>query len=1053
LSPRSSPFTHAVTPLAFDRAKLHRERLVLQIHNTLPRRLIALVAPPGYGKSTLLADFATHTELPVAWMRLTSADQDVMRLANVMRASLQKRFHRLRGQPDLDALAGSSPEGLARAFVDTIEQHIPEAFILAIDDMHLINPSPPGLTFLDTLIREQPDRMTVLASGQELPDISLATLVVDGQMVGIGAHELALTRQELGLLARLRLGDDLDEVELARLHEETQGWISGILLSNTMLGTASQTLAQRGRPMVYEYLAAVVLGQQPDEVSHFMLDSSVLPVMTVASCDAVLKRDDSQRLLTRLVREGLFVMATEQTPRTYEYHPVMRAFLLESLNNKDPARLRTLRKLAANHLDRTGAHEEAVQLYFEAGAGKQAAALIARSAGEMHQRGRVQTLETWVRRLDEAGASTPVPFLSLASTYTDQGRLEQAEASLRRAFQVLDATRASKATRAHAWNARARIALHRGRFQEVFDSVEEAERLLGGEGTTLWHAAGMRLRARAILGSGGDPEQAEQLAAQAVRAFEQLKGDYSIAQALLDLSLIQVTRGKPHEASATSERAHTILVRIGSPLPLAISSNNLAVFAYRAGDYEASLQHFMSGLRHARQAAAPAFEARIFFGQADVFSDLGLPYQAAELYNQGLRLATQIENPELLSYGYLQTSALHRRCGTSRLPLVWLERARDAAVSNEQPSGVAIQLAALTMQASVESSRARLLELLDQRSPALDADQRTMAFYFLGKLELVAGDTERTLEAFSRALEWAGSHGTEQLIAGELTYDRQAREFLAQTMTDGPVRQVLLQKVELMRAVARKHQQSTEATSEEVQLRLRAFGGAEVEHRGKRIAELEPQPRQILFYLADNVPAERDRLMEALWPEAPASRQTASLYTGLHSLRQALGKDIIHIEGLLYQINPGYVLHYDVAEFEQVAAMAEGLPTGDPRRLFALTEAIHACNGAFLPEFGSEWVDDRRQALEARFLRLLTAHAEEALARGQLGDAVDSIRQALDIEPLRDDLNLRYLELLKLLDRRSEAIGHYQRYVRLLADELGLDPPDPLRELYTRLIG
>ena len=64
-----------------------------------------------------------------------------------------------------------------------------------------------------------------------------------------------------------------------------------------------------------------------------------------------------------------------------------------------------------------------------------------------------------------------------------------------------------------------------------------------------------------------------------------------------------------------------------------------------------------------------------------------------------------------------------------------------------------------------------------------------------------------------------------------------------------------------------------------------------------------------------------------------------------------------------------------------------------------------------------------------------------------------SIRQALDIEPLRDDLNLRYLELLKLLDRRSEAIGHYQRYVRLLADELGLDPPDPLRELYTRLIG
>jgi len=133
--------------------------------------------------------------------------------------------------------------------------------------------------------------------------------------------------------------------------------------------------------------------------------------------------------------------------------------------------------------------------------------------------------------------------------------------------------------------------------------------------------------------------------------------------------------------------------------------------------------------------------------------------------------------------------------------------------------------------------------------------------------------------------------------------------------------------------------------------------------------------------------------------------------------------------------------------------MAESLPPGDPRRLFALTEAIHASSGPFLPEFSSEWVSERRRALEARFLRLLTAHAEEAVARGQPAQAVDSFRQALEIEPLRDDLNLRYLTLLDQLDRRNEAVGHYQRYVRRLADELGLDPPPPLRDLYTSLLG
>ena len=1053
MSPRSSPFTHAVTPLAFDRAKLHRERLVLQIHNTLPRRLIAIVAPPGYGKSTLLADFASHTELPVAWMRLTSADQDVMRLANVMRASLQKRFYRLRGQPDLDALAGSSPEGLARAFVDTIEQHIPEAFILAIDDMHLINSSPPGLTFLDTLIREQPDRMTVLTSGQELPDISLATLVVDGQMVGIGAHELALTRQELGSLARLRLGDDLDEVELARLHEETQGWISGILLSNTMLGTASQTLAQRGRPMVYEYLAAVVLGQLPDEVSRFMLDSSILPVMTVASCDAVLERDDSQRLLTRLVREGLFLMATEQSPRTYEYHPLMRAFLLESLNSKDPARLRNLRKLAASHLDRTGAHEEAVQLYFEAGARKQAAALIARTAGEMHQRGRFQTLETWVRQLDEVGASTPVPLVVLATAYTDRGHLEQAEATLKSAFEELEKGGGRKQTWAHAWNAKARVALQRGNHSEVFAAVEQAEKLLPKGRDSVWHASCMRLRARAIHTSGGDLEEAERLAQLAAAELERLDQGYTLAQALLDVSLIQTTRGRSFEGAATSARAHGILLRIGSPLPLAVSSNNLAVFSHRAGDYEAALGLFMTSLGYARHAAARAIEARILLGQGDVFSDLGLPFQAAELYMQGLRVATELENSGLLAYGYLQTSALHRRCGTSRLPLVWLERAREVAGEGGESAAAAIQLAALTLAASADSSLGRLEGLLDRTTPGLEADQRTLALYFLGRARLGADDEKGAVQALMRAMDWAGLHGTEQLIAGELTYDADTRQFLARQLGENPVTQILLRRVELMRAVARKYQRASETGSKEAQLRLRAFGEVEVEHKGERIADLAPLPRQMLFYLADNMPAERDKLMEALWPGAPASRQTSSLYTGLHAIRQALGKDIVRIEGLLYQINPTYAVDYDVAEFEQVAEMAEGLPLGDPRRLFALTEAIHACNGPFLPEFNSEWVHTRRQALEARFLELLTAHAGEAAARGQAGQAADSIRQALNIEPLRDDLNYRYLELLEMLDRRSEAVGHYHRYARLLSDELGLDPSEAIRKLYTRLLG
>jgi two-component SAPR family response regulator len=118
-----------------------------------------------------------------------------------------------------------------------------------------------------------------------------------------------------------------------------------------------------------------------------------------------------------------------------------------------------------------------------------------------------------------------------------------------------------------------------------------------------------------------------------------------------------------------------------------------------------------------------------------------------------------------------------------------------------------------------------------------------------------------------------------------------------------------------------------------------------------------------------------------------------------------------------------------------------------------LTEAINAYGGAYLPEFTSDWVIERRRGLELRYLDLLTIHADEAMVRDQPLRAVGTLRRALDLDPYRDDLNLQYMEALGRLDRRSEVVSHYQRYVRLLADELGLDPPTSVRELYARLIG
>jgi DNA-binding SARP family transcriptional activator len=255
-----------------------------------------------------------------------------------------------------------------------------------------------------------------------------------------------------------------------------------------------------------------------------------------------------------------------------------------------------------------------------------------------------------------------------------------------------------------------------------------------------------------------------------------------------------------------------------------------------------------------------------------------------------------------------------------------------------------------------------------------------------------------------------------------------------------------------MRSVTAQYREPAQTEEEAKGISVRALGDGAVLVSGELRAELKPLSREVLCYIADHQQVDRDVLIEAFWPHHPSGRQTANLHMAIYNLRRFLGKDIILLDGSNYRLNPDIPFEMDVARFERAATVANGLPAGDPRRFFALTEAINAYSGPFLPEFSSEWVVERRRDLEMRYLDLLTDHATEALVRDQPLRAVGTLRRALEIDPYRDSINVYYIEALGRLGRRGELVDHYQRYVRLLRDELGLDPSEKIRGEYARWI-
>ena len=1044
-----SVLRHAITAPTFDQTKLHRDRLVDELHADIPRKLIAIAAPPGYGKTTLLADFTANTDIPVCWVRITEADRDVLRFASILNSSLQKRFRRIKNAIDLEKLFSTPPEALAHIFAEVIDENISDTFVIVLDDVHLINSSKSTLAFIDTLLEVLPEQVTLIAAGREVIEVSLASLMAAGDLGGMGPQDLALTRDEIIDIASIQSDISLTEDHADRLLDETKGWITGLILSGEISGKDIPSLVFEARPMVYEYLAAIVLNRQPDDLRRFMLDSSVFPVMTADACDEVLKRDDSQRYLTRLLREGLFVSATNESPRIYEYHPQFREFLLDSSRGADPKKLRNLQIRAAKHLAEGGSIEQAVELYFNAGDYQKAARLAEKFAEELYGRGRWRTLESWAEMMRDVEAAVPRVHLNLARQYLDQGNIDRMEEAVQHANQMLDSS-ASKADRALVELHRAHICIRREKYSEAEEAVTKTESILAKRGSRFLRVSLLRTRARISAQRDRNYEVGLKEIQRAVKLLEGTESLNTLAATLIDEALYKSALGFTREALATSLRVHEILLKLGNPLPLAGSFNNLAYLAHLQGRYQEALELYAEGLKYARQGASLRHEAFILFGQADLFSDLNLALQAAELYGQALTVAIQIDDPEWIRYGCVQTSVLHRRRGGSSLANEWLSRAVSLDEQGSLSPMVQIQLSALEVEVRPKHVKDTLEHLIASEAK-LDASGRTKVFYIKAKAELALNSLEAAGNSITEALDWAGANGTEQLLAGEMSFDEEMRSFARSDAGKHPVLALVLRSIEAMRVVSHQYQETIEDIAPPDTLTMLGLGQTRA-LGGEEASELKPLAREVLFFLVDCGQVERDVLLESFWPHHPPGRQVANLHTAIYSLRRMFGKDVILHEGTAYSVNLEIPLEYDVERFERAAAVAAGLPPGDPRRMFALTEAINSYGGSLLPEFSSDWVLERRRELELRYLDLLAQNAQEAMMRDQPARALQTLRQALEIDPYRDDTNMHFLEALGRLGRRSEVVEHYQDYVRLLSDELGLDPPDAVRELYTRLI-
>lgn len=1040
----------AITPPAFDKSKLHRAELVDRMHAALDRALVVVAAPAGYGKTTLLSDLTAHTEMRMCWVRLTEGNNDTTLIAEKIVESIKRVFRKARRGPLVHFSVSSPAASIARILSVWIDSVISEAFALIIDDVQHIGGGKPQLEFIDELVRVRPSSMCLIVSGREVPDLALAQLLAEGQLAGFGPHDLALTRNEVAALMTSSHGESPDPGEVDDLFETSRGWVTGVVLSEAFSKVSIGGLAAEGSPLVYEYLSSVVLNRLSDDVRRFALDVSVLPFMTGDLCDSLLQRSATIKHLRYLSHKGAFVDVTEGDIPTFVFHDLFRSFLSDTQARSNPSRQKRLKSRAGTLLEREGAIDAAFRLYVESGQITRAARLAEKNASKMAHLGRVELLEHWWGHLDSQVAA-PELMLAIASIHVDRGELQLAEDIVSSASRHL-VDQQSVELSARLRNVRSALAYRRGRFDEC---LSIAETVIGQRATlrradTIAYA--LETKALALAATRTRIEEAKEAAQEAVTMATIGKDRHVLARATANLGYVLEAGGDLRTLTTVIERAWELLADYGSARELAYALNNLADARHKQGDYEAAMSTYGEALRNARQAAHPVVEAYILYGQGDVFSDVGMAMQAAQLYDQALAISSRIRNSELVRYGCLQTSVLYRRRGNIPVSKEWLRRVVENEGQDPRSPATAVQLAALESLVAPENAIRALSQVLRGKRADMARDVEVLAKVFLARAYSLQEEKDRCRETVQASLAMAGIKGAEQAIAAEINADRALRELYLENAHGNAVLDVVLGRVEAMGQFRRLHHDQDEPSQESRPLRVAALGPGRILLEGKPLSIAKRQPREVFHYLIDKKSVSKELLGEVFWPRHLPGRRAASIHASIHAIRAALGKDYVLLEDGVYSLAHAVEVHYDVDRFEKAAEIAERLSPGDPRRLFALTEALSLYGGAFLPESGAQWAVDRRRQLELRYLDLVGDLASEALIKGQPEKAVGYLRKALAIDPLRDDLNLRYLEALGRLGQVSEISFHYQRYTQLVREELGIDPPERIRELYSRLI-
>ena len=378
---------------------------------------VGVTAPAGYGKSTLLVEWARSERRRVAWLSLDRLDDDPGAVLFLLASAYERAMPEHAGLAASMSGLGVSALGRGAPRVASMLGEAPVPFVLLLDDLHALRSLDCHDVLAVVLAGIPPGSQVVSASRAEQPH--LRRLRATGDAVELRAADLALdVRAAEKIFATARV--DITPEQASEVTERTEGWAVGLQLAAMIARDArSEPWGVSGDDRyVADYLHQETFGRMDPAMQQFLRRTAVLHRFTGPMCDAVLEASGAQERLLALEASNTFLIPLDRTREWYRYHPLFRDFLLGELRRAEPELVEELRVRAAGWFQANGSPAMAVEYLLSTTDTDRGVRLVAELVPATYGAGQISTVQRWLVALGDPAIRAYPPLAVLAGWVT-----------------------------------------------------------------------------------------------------------------------------------------------------------------------------------------------------------------------------------------------------------------------------------------------------------------------------------------------------------------------------------------------------------------------------------------------------------------------------------------------------------------------------------------------------------------------------------------------------------------------------------------------------------